>query len=66
MVEREQGHRAERADETPAVEAPGSSDDRLSTSGSPRANDQSEFERAMEIGRKVMRDHHAVLAALAK
>ena len=66
MGEREQGHRDVRADEPSAVEALGGVDDRPSASGSASADDRSEFERAMEIGRKVMRDHHAVLAALPK
>ena len=31
-----------------------------------RIAEDAEFERVMAIGRKVMSDHHAVLAALAK
>ena len=31
-----------------------------------RIAEEAEFERVMKLGRKVMSDHHAVLAALAK
>lgn len=66
MVEREEGRRAERADEPLAGAKPAGVDDRASASEPASAKDRSEFERAMEIGRKVMKDHHAVLAALAR
>lgn len=61
MVDREPG-RGERGDEASAAEDPPPSP---ATEAGP-ADEQAEFERAMEIGREVMRDHRAVLAALAK
>ena len=65
MVEREQG-RGQTSDEAVTVEgAPREQSPPMSVDAE-TANADTEFERAMEIGRGVMTGHRAVLAALAK
>jgi hypothetical protein len=66
MVEREQGQRADRAADQVAADELGGTVDLAGASELKGSKEDAEFERAMEIGRKVMSDHHAVLAALAK
>ena len=66
MVDQQQGRRADLA----IGEASGSGQGGAARPGEasrpPMSGEDREFQRAMELGRKVMIDHHAVLAVLAK
>jgi general stress protein YciG len=66
MVDREQGSRADRAEDRTVAQEQGRATEPAATAQLQGSDEDREFERAMELGRKVMKDHHAVLAALAK